>query len=452
MKLYHFTCIEHWPTIESAGFLKLTDSNLMRGRETRESITEGYMLDTREVVPLPDGRFGINHISTLDEEKVVHLTRNPNRSSTELLWAGGQHTAYDKTRIRITVEVPDEDVHVWNSWHDRQGGSKLFKESLKATGGDWKSWFVCEREIPRAEWVEVCDLDTGRVLWRRFNDDAPVTKADVQRGLEMLYWADMPGAPLVIMNHRASVGSAFHMAENEVPIRVDHSVFRDQMFLYLEPEPSFSPPGVFAVGCSYRFYEEDGVLLADVKTIVSRSAAPLSEQRWQDMSMVVSEAIKVAKDGELILSTYRRGSYMKGQPQFGEQAHVPQFTMFYLSMVAFLGTTYVVQERRKHGREPVKTPNGTRQQRQESEVSVVIYRRPEKVAAKIQKKIREQMERDGKKWMLDHEVCVSGHYRNQYYPSTGTHARIWISDHKKGPEGVPAQPRVEKQKVIKAVR
>lgn len=453
MRLYHFTCIQHWPTIQEAGFLKLTDSNLMKGRETMGEIAEAYMLDERTLQTMPDGTVGVNHVSTLGEEKVIHLTRNPARSSTELLWAtGNPNVAVDKTRVRIAVDVPDEDVHLWEPWHDRMGGSQLFKGSLKRSGGDWKSWFVCEREIPRAEWAEVVDLDTGRVLYRRHVDDAPVTKADVQRALELLYWLDMQGTPVVIMNHRASVGSAFHMSDYSAPMRVEPSVFKDQVFVYLEPEPGVSDPSVFAVAAAYRFYDVDGTLQADVKTIVSKSAAPLAEQRWQDLQVVVSEGIKVAAGGELILSTYKRGSYMKGQPQYGEQAHVPHFTMFYLSMTAFLGTTYVVQEKRKAAKGPVQQPRGVRSQSGESDISVAILRRPEKVAAKVQKRIREQMARDGRTWALDHEVSVNGHWRNQFYRSTGTHARIWIDGHKRGPEGIEAQPRPPKQKVIKAVR
>jgi predicted P-loop ATPase len=168
--------------------------------------------------------------------------------------------------------------------------------------------------------------------------------------------------------------------------------------------------------------------------------------------MVVSEGIKVAKDGELILSNYVRGSGITGAPAYDAEAHVAQFVLFYLSMMSFLSTTYVVQEKRKTGNGPVSLPRGQRRATVESNISVAILRRPEKVAKQIQQRVREQMERDGKKWALDHEVSVSGHWRNQYYRSTKTHARIWISDHRRGPEGIEASPKPAKQKVIKAVR
>lgn len=43
----------------------------------------------------------------------------------------------------------------------------------------------------------------------------------------------------------------------------------------------------------------------------------------------------------------------------------------------------------------------------------------------------------GSGWHYSHRFRVSGHWRNQYYPSTENHEQIYISDYIKGPEGTP---------------
>lgn len=45
---------------------------------------------------------------------------------------------------------------------------------------------------------------------------------------------------------------------------------------------------------------------------------------------------------------------------------------------------------------------------------------------------------------------VSGHWRNQYYPSTGEYKLIWVEDYVKGPEDKPLKP--SQSKIYKVVR
>ena len=45
---------------------------------------------------------------------------------------------------------------------------------------------------------------------------------------------------------------------------------------------------------------------------------------------------------------------------------------------------------------------------------------------------------------------VSGHWRNQWYPSLGVHRQIWISPYVKGPEEAPLV--VRKDRVFELVR
>lgn len=40
-----------------------------------------------------------------------------------------------------------------------------------------------------------------------------------------------------------------------------------------------------------------------------------------------------------------------------------------------------------------------------------------------------------------HRWLVSGHWRNQYFPSTGEHHPLWIAPYVKGPEGLPLVPK-----------
>jgi len=44
----------------------------------------------------------------------------------------------------------------------------------------------------------------------------------------------------------------------------------------------------------------------------------------------------------------------------------------------------------------------------------------------------------------DYQWMVSGHYRNQWYPSEGSHKLIWIAPYVKGPEDKPLKQRAYK--------
>ncbi|MDE2103062.1 MAG: hypothetical protein KGL39_37805 [Patescibacteria group bacterium] len=41
----------------------------------------------------------------------------------------------------------------------------------------------------------------------------------------------------------------------------------------------------------------------------------------------------------------------------------------------------------------------------------------------------------------DHRWLVSGHWRNQWYPSFNGHRQIWIQPYVKGPEEMPLEPQ-----------
>lgn len=129
MKLYHYTCIQHWPTILASGLLKVTESNIS---------------------PVVD------HAGP----DVVWLTTDSRCKHGH----GLELSAVDKTRIRITVDVPVDDVHVWRQWASAHGADPRFMAALASSGGS-STWRVIERPIPSSEWVEVVDCATGYPLW-----------------------------------------------------------------------------------------------------------------------------------------------------------------------------------------------------------------------------------------------------------------------------------------------
>lgn len=106
-----------------------------------------------------DGVIRTSWPETLSREfpyRVVWLSSdsNPDRRG----WKIGR----DALRIaaRITVEVPDGEVHPWSEWkmrHDPVPVSGL-EASARAWGGDPQAWFIVERDIPREEWIEIVDI------------------------------------------------------------------------------------------------------------------------------------------------------------------------------------------------------------------------------------------------------------------------------------------------------
>ena len=131
--LYHYASIERWKLIEAAGHLRPTESNM--------SPTKPHAG--------PD---------------VVWLTTDPECAHGHGLKASLDGT--DKTRIRITVELVNRDVHKWREWAVRRGIADDWLHGLmSASGGGVGTWRVVEKPIPAARWVEVFDRQQGAVLW-----------------------------------------------------------------------------------------------------------------------------------------------------------------------------------------------------------------------------------------------------------------------------------------------
>lgn len=126
MQLYHYTHRDHLATILMTRFLKVTESNIS---------------------------FHAEHAGP----DVVWLTDQDNPR-----FLGSMLThVWDKTSVRITVDVPD--AHHWPTWSRAHGISEDTYRAL-ARKGMPKTWYVVERPIRSVEWVEIIDPWTGQVL------------------------------------------------------------------------------------------------------------------------------------------------------------------------------------------------------------------------------------------------------------------------------------------------
>jgi hypothetical protein len=126
MKLYHFTCVEHLASIQRDDLIITTESNVSFEREHAG----------------PD---------------VVWLSSDPGRPPRDS-WTHGSY--YDKTRIRITVDVPD--AVKWARTRDVERDAR--RGLILAGGGTHDDWYVVERAITVDEFIEIADLDTSDVM------------------------------------------------------------------------------------------------------------------------------------------------------------------------------------------------------------------------------------------------------------------------------------------------
>jgi hypothetical protein len=133
-QLYHYTSIERWERIQESGRLTTTESNLSLHRAHAG----------------PD---------------VVWLTTDPDFAHGHGLVESLDGT--DKSRVRITVELVNRDVHKWRECAARRGIDDDWLRGLtSASGGGSGTWRVTEKPIPSTRWVEVVDRTDGSMLWQ----------------------------------------------------------------------------------------------------------------------------------------------------------------------------------------------------------------------------------------------------------------------------------------------
>lgn len=126
--LYHFTAVQHLPSILKSANLKTVESNISPKRTNAG----------------PD---------------VVWLTTEP----TAHLGLGLQHARADKTEIRFTVRVGAKEAHEWRTWAYRHYSPKRFMDVLAESGGA-ETWHVIERLIPASDWVEIRNMKTDSLI------------------------------------------------------------------------------------------------------------------------------------------------------------------------------------------------------------------------------------------------------------------------------------------------
>ena len=133
MIFYHYTCIEHLEKIIDDGFLKISESNV----------------SPSEAHAGPD---------------VVWLLKKPLTGQVPEMLTGraeisGRSFGIDKSRIRITVDLPATEVQRADKFWKKHKVEQWWADQLNKLGGKSKvkDWYVIIRNIPSEEWVEIGD-------------------------------------------------------------------------------------------------------------------------------------------------------------------------------------------------------------------------------------------------------------------------------------------------------
>lgn len=137
--LYHYTCVYHLPAIFSAGYLKLTDSNLIA----------------------PDGTIE-TELRSKTYKPVVWLTDS---ESPDRLGLDG--SAADKKEVTITV-ARKPYMKYWKSWEPQKEMPKWWKESF-TKGYNVSSWYVSERVISFRDILKIENRYDGTVYYEAVN-------------------------------------------------------------------------------------------------------------------------------------------------------------------------------------------------------------------------------------------------------------------------------------------
>lgn len=137
MILYHYTSAKNFRAIREAGELLMTQAPVHPRKPGR-------------------GVVWLTSHATIAEAKTMGLDGDA--------WAKELRDwpDLDKTRMRITVDVPRTYVHRWRDWAPRNGGHPGFLDMLRTECADYGSWWVSTKPIPRAQWVEVIDTSVNR--------------------------------------------------------------------------------------------------------------------------------------------------------------------------------------------------------------------------------------------------------------------------------------------------
>lgn len=221
-RLYHLTCIGHFPKIMSDGFLKTVESNIgtpdmfepdpndpvyeqekvlvwpkrERGKPYKRvpMLVPGPLLkqmeEKQEIFNRVE-RKELNALGEVDQEMTVSVVvgwdldedvqppKYGEHVGPDVVWLTSDPTPKQawqslnehldvraqKSQILFVVEVPDEDMHKWSEWAFEQGISQFWYDALDDDDGSADNWYVVPREIPKAEWVAIYMAQTGEAIW-----------------------------------------------------------------------------------------------------------------------------------------------------------------------------------------------------------------------------------------------------------------------------------------------
>lgn len=135
--LYHFTSTYHLPSILAAETLTLTESNIGSPNEAWEPYGEHYGPDVVWCFNVPKPIMG-----------------SPTMLMARGTTAGGDHFLIDKRLVRITIEVPEEDVVRFTPWAKDLGIHPSWLKVMQK-GNPSKNWYCVLRPVPMDEWLTV---------------------------------------------------------------------------------------------------------------------------------------------------------------------------------------------------------------------------------------------------------------------------------------------------------
>lgn len=140
--LYHYTSLIKYRMISATGKLVLTPSNLKYDGATFHQ--EPLYFNGHEI--------GIKAVDKYENyHPVVWLTANDH--------AGAKNTGLsnDKIMCRITIKTNGKIWrHLpWRTFCDKYNADRSVASTLKQTANDYLNWYVCESEIPVADFAKV---------------------------------------------------------------------------------------------------------------------------------------------------------------------------------------------------------------------------------------------------------------------------------------------------------
>ena len=145
--LYHFTSEHHLPSIVADGVLRTTDPNLF-------ATGPATFMDTKtgEVITVGGPILG---------QPVVWFFDTPTVPSGD----HGLDGSTGKNALRVTVVV--DDGRLWLDWVKVRRHDPGWVRLVVRTGGGERCarhWYVVPRPVTRAEWVEVRDMRTAKLV------------------------------------------------------------------------------------------------------------------------------------------------------------------------------------------------------------------------------------------------------------------------------------------------